>query len=258
MKTFRIIGMVLMVIIMGVNFTSCKPNNNEEETTKKLVKFCHGNNETILKYDDQGHFIEYSEVMGLDSVFHTYTYTYVWKENAIEITLSMDGVAMENCTLDLENGLASGISDNPLVFTSSFKYNSANRLIESTNFMGTQSIEWNDDKFTATCSNSLVNTKNESFTYEKNYTTKGYNPLIPYTISSTEMLYVAHPELAGLATQKLFNSENSISIMNDKEYTFSYKYEYGFDEDGYVNKVIVRHNEEDCEHIVSEYTFVWE
>ena len=46
--------------------------------------------------------------------------------------------------------------------------------------------------------------------------------------------------------------------MNDKEYTFSYKYEYGFDEDGYVNKAIVRHNEEDCEHIVSEYTFVWE
>ena len=258
MKTFRIIGMVLIAIIMGVNFTSCKPNNNEEETTKKLVKFCHGNRETILKYDDQGHFIEYSEVMGLDSVFHTYTYTYVWKENAIEITLGMDGVAMEKSTLDLENGLASGISDNPLVYTSSFKYNSANRLIESENFMGSQSIEWNDDKLTATCNNSLVNTKNESFTYEKNYTTKGYNPLIPYTISSTEMLYVAHPELAGLATQKLFNSENSISIMNDKEYTFSYKYEYGFDEDGYVNKAIVKHNEEDCEHIVSEYTFVWE
>lgn len=250
--------MVLMAIVMGVSFVSCNPDDNKEETTKKLVKFCRGNNETILKYDDQGHFIEYSEVMGLDSVFHTYTYTYVWKENAIEITLSMDGVAMETCTLDLENGLASGISENPITFTSSFKYNSSNRLIESTNFMGTQSIEWNDDKLTATYSDSFVNTKNESFTYEKNYTTKGYNPLIPYTISSTEMLYVAHPELAGLATQKLFNSENSISIMNDKEYTFSYKYEYGFDEDGYVNKAIVRHNEEDCEHIVSEYTFVWE
>ena len=201
MKTFRIIGMVLMAIIMGVNFTSCKPDNKEEEPTKKLVKFCSGNRETILKYDDQGHFIEYSEVMGLDSVFHTYTYTYVWKENAIEITLGMDGVAMEN---------------------------------------------------------SLVNTKNESFTYENNYTTKGYNPLIPYTISSTEMLFVAHPELAGLATQKLFNSETSSSTIGGKEYTFSYKYEYGFDEDGYVNKVIVRHNEEDCEHIESEYTFVWE
>ena len=258
MKTFRIIGMVLMAIIMGVNFTSCKPNDKEEEPTKKLVKFCHGNRETILKYDDQGHFIEYSEVMGLDSVFHTYTYSYVWKENAIEITLSMDGVAMEKSTLDLENGLASGISDNPLVYTSSFKYNSANRLIESENFMGAQSIEWNDDKLTATCSNSLVNTKNESFTYEKNYTTKGYNPLIPYTISSTEMLFVAHPELAGLATQKLFNSESSSSTIGGKEHTFSYKYEYGFDEDGYVNKVIVRHNEEDCEHVVSEYTFVWE
>ena len=264
MKTFRIIGMLLVAIIMGVNFTSCKPDDTTEdepveETTKKLVKFCHGNRETILKYDDQGHFIEYSEVMGLDSVFHTYTYTYVWKENAIEITLGMDGVAMEKSTLDIENGLASGISDNPLVYTSSFKYNSANRLIESTNFMGTQSIEWNDDKLTATCSNTFVNTKNESFTYENNYTTKGYNPLIPYTVSSTEMLFVAHPELAGLATQKLFNSESSSSsTTGGNEYTFSYKYEYGFDEDGYVNKVIVRHNEEDCEHVESEYTFVWE
>ena len=258
MKKFITIVMTLMAVIIGVIFTSCNPDNGEEPT-KKLVKFCHGNNETILKYDNQGHLIEYSEVMGLDSVFHTYTYTYVWKENAIEITLSMDGVAMEKSTLlDLENGLASGISDNPLVFTSSFKYNSANRLIESENFMGAQSIEWNDDKLIATCSNSLVNTKNESFTYEKNYTTKGYNPLIPYTISSTEMLYIAHPELAGLATQKLFNSESSSSTIGGKEYTFSYKYEYGFDEDGYVNKAIVRHNEEDCEHIVSEYTFVWE
>jgi hypothetical protein len=130
----------------------------------------------------------------------------------------MDGVAMEKSTLDLENGLASGISENPLVFTSSFKYNSANRLIESTNFMGTQSIEWNDDKLTATNSNSIIGPINYSYTYDKNYTTKGYNPLIPYTISSTEMLFVAHPELAGLATQKLFNSESSSSIINDMEY----------------------------------------
>ena len=131
MKTFRIIGMVLMAIVMSVSFASCNPDDKQEEPTKKLVKFCSGNREIILKYDDQGHFIEYSEVMGLDSVFHTYTYSYVWKENAIEITLGMDGVAMEKSTLDLENGLASGISDNPLVFTSSFKYNSANRLILS-------------------------------------------------------------------------------------------------------------------------------
>ena len=70
--------------------------------------------------------------------------------------------------------------------------------------------------------------------------------------------FTAHPELAGMTTQKLFNSESSISTIGGKEYTFSYKYEYGFDEDGYVNKAIVKHNEEDCEHILSEYTFVWE
>ena len=72
------------------------------------------------------------------------------------------------------------------------------------------------------------------------------------------MLFVAHPELVGLATKKLFNSESSSSTIGGEEYTSSYKYEYEFDEDGYINKAIVRHNEEDCEHIESEYTFVWE
>ena len=124
--------------------------------------------------------------------------------------------------------------------------------------MRTQALEWNDDELVAIHSYSFISTSNTSYTYDPNATTKGYNPLIPYTISPTNFLYVAHPELVGLATQKLFNSENFNSTMNDKEYTFSYKYEYGVDEDGYVNKIIVRHNEEDCEHIVNEYTMVWE
>lgn len=256
MKKFRTIVMVLMALIVGVSFTSCKPDNGEEPT-KKLVKFTSNGDENILKYDDQGHLIEYSDVMGLDGVTSIYTYRYVWKENAIDITIDMDGVAQETCTLDLENGLASGISENPQTFNSSFKYNSSDRLIECENFMGTKSLEWNDDKLITIFVNSSITTRNDSYTYEKNYITKGYNPIIPYTIT-TDLLYVAHPELAGLATQKLFNNENSNAVVGNKEYTFSYKYEYEFDEDGYVNKVIVKHNEEDCTHIVNEYTFVWE
>ena len=100
-------------------------------------------------------------------------------------------------------------------------------------------------------------TENNTYTYENNYTTKGYNPIIPY-LEKSAYLFVAHPELVGLATQKLFNTHTNPSTLNDTTYTYSDKFIYEFDEDGYVNKAIVKHNEEDCEHIVSEYTFVWE
>jgi len=103
--------MVLMAFIVGVSFTSCKPDNGEEPT-KKLVKFTFNGDENILKYDDQGH------------------------------------------------------------------------LIECENFMGTKSLEWNDDKLITIHVNSSITTRNESYTYEKNYITKGYNPIIPYTITA--------------------------------------------------------------------------
>ena len=260
MKKFRIIGMVLVAIFMGVNFTSCKPDDKKDPTEnpaekprKRLVYFNVDDKITFLKYDDQGHLIEYSDVIGP----YTYTYTYVWGENTIDITIDADGISQEKCTLNLENGLASGISENPYTFTSSFKYNSSNRLIECEYFMGNRKLEWNDDKLIKINKESSISTGSETYAYDKNYTTKGYNPLTPYFVT-TEMLYIAHPELAGLATQKLFDSDVSYQILGDNEYTFSYKYEYNFDEDGYVNNIIVRHNEEDCNHIVSDYTFIWE
>lgn len=252
MKKIRIIGIVLAAIFMGVNFTSCKPDN--EEPTKKLVMFGHDGIERILNYDDQGHLIEYSELMAGTMI----TYTYVWGENTIDIALNL-GDYQEKCTLKLENGLASEISENPLIFNSSFKYNSSNRLIESKNFMGTRSLEWNDDKLVAKHDDFISGGRNDTYTYYNN-TTKGYNPLIPFQVTPTELLYVAHPELAGLVSQKLIATEVSYDILDDgeEEFVHSNKYEYGFDEDGYINKVIIRHNEEGCEHIVSEYTFVWE
>ncbi len=252
MKKIRIIGMILVAIIMGVNFTSCNPD--KDEPTKKLVMFGHNGNEKILNYDDQGHLIGYSDEIGGIAT----TYTFVWGENTIDITIDLGGLSQEKCTLKLENGFASEISENPLTFSSSFKYNSSNRLIECKNWLCTRSLEWDDDKLMVKHDDAAIGTGKDTYTYNNN-TTKGYNPLIPFLVTPTELLYVAHPELAGLASQKLIDTEDTYDLLGyDEEYTYSYKYEYGFDEDGYINKVIVRHNEEDCEHIVSEYTFVWE
>ncbi len=258
MQKFITIGMVLMAIVMGVNFTSCKPDNNEEEPTKKLVKIRYINDEKILKYDDQGHLSEYSYIYDLGEIgTFIFKYSFVWNENSIDITFDRNGLEQEKCTLLLENGLASGIVGNAITFDSTFKYNSSDRLIEHKNYSGTHLLEWNDDKLITSHSNHSEMTENNTYTYENNYTTKGYNPIIPY-LEKSEYLFVAHPELAGLATQKLFDTHTNTYTLNDTTYTYSDKFLYEFDADGYVNKVIVKHNEEDCEHIVSEYTFVWE
>ena len=38
MKKFRIIGMVLVAIFMGVNFTSCNPDDKKEPTENPVEK----------------------------------------------------------------------------------------------------------------------------------------------------------------------------------------------------------------------------
>ena len=255
--------MVLMAIVMGVNFTSCKPDDKQEEPTKKLVKFCYDIVETTFKYDDQGRLIESVEVQNEVTSLFTTSYTYVWGDNTIDINGNINGIELEKCTLFLENGLASKLNGFSPSVDSTYTYNSSGRLVKCEGIWGTESIEWNDDKLIATHSNSNINTDNDSYSYDKNYTTKGYNPLISSGIL-VNSLFTVHPELAGMTTQKLFNSIDNNSIIhsdNDNtQYIYTTNYRYEFDEDGYVNKAIVTTIDEGEteEYNVNEYTFVWE
>ena len=250
-----------MAIVMGVNFTSCNPDDKQEEPTKKLVKFCYDIVETTFKYDDQGRLIESVEVRTGDTF--TKSYTYVWGKNTIDINGYINGENFEKCTLFLENGLASKLNGFSASVDSTYTYNSSGRLVKCEGIWGTESIEWNDDKLIATHSNSNINTDNDSYSYDKNYTTKGYNPLISSGIL-VNSLFTVHPELAGMTTQKLFNSIDNNSIIhsdNDNtQYIYTTNYRYEFDEDGYVNKAIVTviDEGETEEYNVNEYTFVWE
>ena len=255
--------MVLMAIVMGVNITSCKPDDKQEEPTKKLVKFCYDIVETTFKYDDQGRLIESVEVQNEVTSLFTTSYTYVWGDNTIDINGNINGIELEKCTLFLENGLASKLNGFSPSVDSTYTYNSSGRLVKCEGIWGTESIEWNDDKLIATHSNSNINTDNDSYSYDKNYTTKGYNPLISSGIL-VNSLFTVHPELAGMTTQKLFNSIDNNSIIhsdNDNtQYIYTTNYRYEFDEDGYVNKAIVTTIDEGEteEYNVNEYTFVWE
>ena len=255
MKKIRIIGMVLAAIIMGVSFTSCNPD--KEVPAKKLVKFtCSETSETTFKYDEQGRLIECVNYTIYND--KTDVYTYVWNENTIDFTFKLASIYDLYFTLELENGLVSKFTTDPLFFNNFFEYNSSGRLIKYQDVMTTQSLEWNDDKLiTHKYEDAVVSTGIDTYSYDKNYTTEGYNPFLSFIITR-EFLYVAHPELAGLATKKLYNNETSYVKTSDSEYTNSYKYEYGFDEDGYVNKVLVKKIEENGETLIDEYLMIWE
>ena len=274
MKKFKLIGMVLVAIIMGVNFTSCKPDDEPEkpedpveEPTKKLVKFTRGGVEATLKYDDQGRLIECIDgTEGIETSL-IQTYTYVWGENTIDIHYSLKFTDFpeitKDITLNLENGLASGINDDPFSFNHSFKYNSSNRLIEFAGLLGSYTMEWNDDMLIKMDGDLNIGNDSKSFSYENANTTKGYNPHLAYLITE-EFLYVAHPELAALSTQKLIDSEIWCGVyygeVEDEyqEFNYNHKYEYEFDEDGYINRVIVKYVDDGDEYIQNEYNMTWE
>ena len=254
--------MVLAAIIMGVNFTSCKPDDTpEDEPTedpvevpaKKLVKLENSLFELFFKYDEQNRLIECID----SSMFYTVTYTYVWRENAIDVKRVLDENDTHQCTLNLENGLASRINEDSYLYDSIFKYNSSNRLVECDGRVGAKLLEWNDDKLISYQIDGSNNIGHMDYRYDKNYTTKGYNPLIPEATTS-DYLFIAHPELAGLATQNLFDSRTGSAIVYGYEFLSSHEFEYEFDEDGYVTKAIATRVDEGGAGIVDKYIYVWE
>ena len=259
MKTFRIIGMVLMAIVMGVNFTSCKPNNNEEEPTKKLVKFSYDIVETTFKYDDQGRLIESVEVQKEDSSLFTTAYTYVWGDNTIEFTHSINGNVCGNHTLILENGLLTKLDSVYPFFDSTYTYNASGRVVKCEGFFSSRSFKWNDDRLIEKKIVSKSNTNIQTYAYETNATTKGYNPLISRSVIAND-LFTAHPELTGTKSQQLFSSNHNYTIFysDNEEYDYTLNYKYEFDEDGYVNKAIVTYDTEEGEVVNEIYTMVWE
>ena len=82
---------------------------------------------------------------------------------------------------------------------------------------------------------------------------KGYHPFIATMIGAGEyqVLFMAHPEIAGMRTSQLPQSitwthtDNYSGKTDSSTYTFTYE----FDKEGYISKI----NSE-----YSTYTFVWE
>lgn len=138
MKTFRLIGMALLAIVMCVNFTSCsddeEPSKNDDGviTNQKLLIELRMTNEdgvsiTEYSYGSNGKLISATNTEQYDGSTHTSTYTVTWGAN--KIIESRNGEAI---TYTLENGLITHTSDcdGGDLDNTDFTYNANNQLVK--------------------------------------------------------------------------------------------------------------------------------
>ena len=258
MKTFRIlrnIGITLFSILICLNFTSCSNDNDSGIVAKgkKLTKIVKDDwYIATLNYDNKGRLIEAYENWDDNS----YTYYYFWEDSFISI-ITTSSVYID--TLYIKDGLVEKSNNNETLF-----YNNSKKLIaykevsryDSDNF----SCFWEKDKLSSYDrryrSDSYTQSKTVTFDYDGISCPKGCFHPIFLTLSfyddngwisddAINLLTFAHPELFGLKTTLL------PATSNDDGYYYQYQYE--FDRNGYVSKII-----QQDEYSDDTYTLTWE
>ncbi|KAA5427455.1 hypothetical protein F2Y83_23970, partial [Bacteroides cellulosilyticus] len=94
MKTFRLIGMALLAVVMSMNFTSCsdddEPSKNDDgviTNQKQLVELRMTYEDEVsiteYSYDSNGKLVSATNTEQYDGSTHTSTYTVTWGANKI-------------------------------------------------------------------------------------------------------------------------------------------------------------------------------
>ena len=272
MKTFRLIGMALLAIVMCVNFTSCsdddEPSKNDDgviTNQKQLMQIKMVDSETItwdFTYDSKGRLISINHAKKYNGRTERDITNYIWGNNTI---IAEDDNSTRTYTLD--NNLVKSINDTDDYSDWSnaiFTYNSSNQLIavQNTYTDGTSvdAYTWNNGRIT-----KLTYTENGSYyseedVYEYTYsgkTCKGYFPL--YSPSDNDDIFYVHPELIGLRCSQL---PDQVYSKDDYDEETS-KYSYTFDKDGYVESCTVVNTEKNLsdntiDTYTTVFTFTWE
>ncbi len=260
MKTFRLIGMALVAVLMCLSFTSCdkddNPENNENDTNqKKLVKLViteeengktNGGMMYAFTYDSKGRVVSISMTEGINSsTQYTYTESYTWngntivekyKDNTTTYTLNTDGMVIK-----------SAYSSGDDVFT----YNSLNHLNTIQDDDETRTLSWDKDKLTEVVTQGYDGNYKNIYSYSGK-TCNGYS--IPLAVMIYDMQYsslpLVHPELFGCRSTQLPDEILSKDYDDDD----SGKITYTFDKDNYVETIIVTYSE----GYIYKYTCTWE
>lgn len=257
MKTFRMIGMAMMAILMGMSFASCSKDDGDGVGGKKLTKIVVGGkfSETVeFKYDSNGRLTEAKDGGGV--------YQYIWGDDAIKVNTPY---TTGNHTYSLKNGLVHS-------WNKTLTYNQSNRPIKLVPEQGGYEVTfiWDGDKLVS--ASEVKNdyqygyTDNATLTYEKTCQ-KGYSPLFVGNLGVDDYLFMAHPELLGARTNQLPANVSSSRVHNNVggvNSSSSYTFDYELDNSGYISKIhrdgyYVNHSGEE-ERVNSSYTYTltWE
>ncbi len=260
MRTFRLIGMALLAIVLCVNFASCSSDDDGEPTQnddgvvtnqKKLTQIKMVDDDGIsiwnFSYDSKGRLVfKKGGVTGNTN--------YTWGSNVI---MADDNNSTRTYTLS--NNLVKSISDTDDNDWSNaiFTYNSNNQLAKVEDDTHTEIYTWQGERITKITSTYQYGEKYiDEFTYSGK-TCKGYFPL--YSPSDNDEIFYVHPELIGLRCSQLPDQVSS----KDDNYEEISKYTYTFDKDGYVESCTKVYTFKDLSSNRTEtdttvFTFTWE
>ena len=269
MKTFRLIGMALLAVVMCVNFASCSddddPIKNDDgiiTNQKKLMEIKETSDDGYISiytfsYDNQSRLT--SIVDNEDGHSDNNIINFTWGNNTIIATKRGDA----RRTYTLSDNLVRKQQNNEGA-SKAFTYNSSNQLIKVDE---TDERHSGDDcSYTYTWDNGKMtkhiykeNNSEKSYVYEYTYngkTCKGWFPNMEdegWDALDDDYIFFAHPELVGMRTNQLpeqiFSKDTEIYEYYDEyfketcksEYTYedTVKSEYKLDKDGYVESCTV-------------------
>lgn len=249
MKTIKFIGMALFAILMCVNFTSCSNDDLITTKGKKLTKIerndWYGEYTYLLNFDKKRRLIGVKEINNKKKTDSYYSYT--WNNNTI--------IGCNNSYVcNIEKGLIKNINEINGEYNETFLYDDSKKIInyiwEAPEYNESTSTPfiWENEKLTELYLwyNGNCQT-NYTFSYDGIFCKKGcFHPFILVLTEDFWMndffLNLVHPELLGIQTTQLPTKMSR----DDCDYVF----EYEFDKDGYVSKIIKDN--------FDTYTLTWE
>lgn len=276
MKTIKIIGMLVMAALIGVNFTSCSNNNAKTQVVeKKLVKLTTehmGKNTNVslsktFSYDTDGRLNEatISTVLQSNDTV-TRTYKYEWNTDSINVTEEIrfsshptsEPKPLKN-TMNISDGLVRALmyEKNP-TNNITYNYDASNRLQHTNDGFININNEWENDKLISITQKFETREFITTFTYGESRPIKGYLPLVSNDITATNPLFIAHPELGGMKTCQTFESK-TIKFADKPDMAGNTSlFEYELDKDGYISKITSANQPNGNDSTATVYTFIWE
>ena len=263
MKTFRLVGMAILAMIMCVNFVSCKddePDGGENGNLKE---------KKLVKIEEQ--YSDYTE---------SYTYKYD-KDNRLSSLLYKYGESEDDMSETIFEYLSNSIEekeDDYLDVKYIYDTNINNRISkmekpygmngdvllsydENFNLIETKSTSEEDYYYKLTWNNdNIVKLISDRGLYDITYTNNENKNLSFALLAGIEdfmldsPLFYVHPELGGIKTKNLVEKITYNENSETTSYSKTYSYSYEFDKDGYVTRIKIIESDGD----ESGFKLYWE